>query len=918
MPQPTAIWTDAHGRGRNRYALFRRGFELTGEPACGRLQVFADTRYRLAVNGHVLAHGPARFFPGRPEYDTIDVWPALRRGRNAIAITVSSAGAVTFHSEASVGGLIAWGSVSDADGNTVKLATDESWRAIDSPGHRSATHYLSFALNPAEHLDARALPIGWQEPDFDDSQWPHAVAHGRPGHWGALEPRSIPLLDEREVRPRRRLGAWVARDDPAEEVHSLIAVAQGGRSLHTDSRVAVLTHLHSPRDQAVTFGAWWGRYWMNGQPLEPIARDDVAMRQDFAATLREGWNTLFVYETVKRDWWDFYLALPKAAGLRIAAERDLGSPHAFLIGGPWEDELADAADALDRPLAAAADLPDPLGPWRPWPRGERAESPHRERAWKAFQPINADAALDVDVPALAERVGDDTLVLLFDFGCEVLGRPVVELTAAAGTVVDLTYSERRRPDGTADVHRRYFVDMAERYVARAGRQAWQTFHPRGFRYLELLIRGDLAALQLHRVALTRANYPVHSVGSFECSDPLLNRIWTLGRDTLHACMEDAYLDCPWRERGLYSGDFFVQFHSNLAAYGDTALFRRCIQLFFDAQGENGLVRPCPHGLPPGRHPDYSAILVQCLWQYYARTGDLEFLRHAADPLERLIAGLDALGVPGLGLIDGTALCPYVDRSRVERAGLSCALNAFYCRALHDGARILAVIGREQAAADCRRRAAAVAQAIRREFWDGERGVYVDLRRTGAAPCGPSVAANALVLLYGIAEPHQVPTVLEWVADAMRHNAHDADGERWGSYNVSAYFSFYALGALYEHGRAAEAEAFVRTEWGRMLDAGAWTCWEHFADSGSRCHAWSSAPTYYLSSRVLGVQQPEPGAPNRVHLAPSPGTLQWAAGVWPHPAGPVRIAWQRVAGKLLLDYSAPDTLHVTTDPGLIVR
>ncbi len=612
------IWVDAEGTGRNRWGLFRTTFELAGMPAGGHLSIFADTRYRLVVNGRVLGHGPARFFPAKPEYDTIELAPALRQGRNAIAIVVNSTGGVTFHSEPSVGGLIAWGEVRDDAGNVVAIATDESWRAMESPGHRPDTHYMSFALNPAEQLDAQKMPPGWERPDFDDSGWPHAVLHAHPDHWGPLRPRTIPLLDESAVQPVRRLGAWAAREFPNEDVHSLMVVARGGKSLHTNARVAVMAFIHSPREQETTFGAWWGKYWVNGEPVQATSRRDDHLRRDFPLRLREGWNTLLVVETVKHDWWDFYLALPREAGLELGAEREIGSPHTFLVGGLWEDALADEADRVAWPIAEPGDLPETLGPWKLWPRGKKADTPCRERAWMILEHLQEHGQTSLPVAP----TGGAALALLYDFGGEVLGRPVLDFTAEAGTVVDLAYTERLKADGTADVHWRYFVDMMERYVARDGRQTWQTFHPRGCRYLEVLVKGDLAAFQLHGVSLTRAAYPVEPVGSFECSDPTLNRIWALGPPTLRACMEDAYLDCPWRERGLYTGDFFVEFYSNLAAFGDTALFRRCIELFFQSQGDNGLIRPCPHGLPPGRHPDYSAILAQCLWHYWARTGDL--------------------------------------------------------------------------------------------------------------------------------------------------------------------------------------------------------------------------------------------------------------------------------------------------------
>jgi len=464
------------------------------------------------------------------------------------------------------------------------------------------------------------------------------------------------------------------------------------------------------------------------------------------------------------------------------------------------------------------------------------------------------------------------------------------------------------------VHRRYFVDMMERYVAREGRQTWQTFHPRGFRYLEVLVKGELHSFQLHGVALTRAAYPVKALGSFECSDPTLNRIWALGPPTLRACMEDAYLDCPWRERGLYTGDFFVEFYLNLAAFGDTALFRRCIELFFTSQGDNGLIRPCPHGLPPGRHPDYSAILAQCLWHYWAWTGDAAFLREMRPGLKRLLAGLDALRTEGSELCDGSSLHPYVDGPQAKGSRITCGLNCFIQRAFSDGARVLDLVGEPALAELWRERADCLAAAMRDAFWSEDEQAFAEHLRSAVPDAPPSVTANALALLYDIAECDQVAPALDWLIAALHNNLTPSGPKGETIATIGSYFAFYALGALYHHGRAVEAEEFIRRSWGWLLERGAWTCWENWPQTDSLCHAWSSAPTWYLSSAVLGVQLPEPGNPDLVRILPQFGTLQWAKGAYPHPKGPIRVEWRREGEKFHVQYEYPNGVRVRLGDG----
>lgn len=906
------IWVDEHGTGRNVYALFRRRVSLGPGPHEGTLHLFADTRYRLLVNGHTVGHGPARFAVSRPEYDTWHLGEYLCAGENIVAIVVNNYGCSCMHAELSIGGLIAWGQFRDSAGEATAVWTgDGEWKGIQAPGFQRETPKLSFALNPGEVLDARKSPSGWAAPGFDASLWPSAVPLARQEHWGELHPRSIPPLDEQYMPAVELRSAWKAFYPDREERYSFVLPMQGTPAMEPSAPALAMTYLYSPRPQTVTMGAFWGVYWLNGERLQPRPRRDVDLRRDYGLQLHAGWNVLMVSESTRHGAWEFVMGLPAAAGIQVSAERAVASPNTFLLAGPWPGELQRRAREMALPLEGPEGLPEQLGPWGRWPRDRGANSAYVEMCWKHHETMGLEGpGLQIAGADYAERVGDASLSLIYDFGTEVLGRPMLEFEAAAGTKVDLAYSEMLQGGLPAD-HGAHHIRMAERYIAREGEQTVHTFHPRGFRYLQVTVSGDLRAFRLREVGLTRATYPARPIGEFECSDPLLNRIWTLGRDTQLACMEDAYLDCPRRERGCYAGDMLVQFYTNLAAFGDTDLMRRCVELFFLAQGDEGLLPPAAHGLEAGRHPDYSAIMVQALWHYYARTGDMAFLRRMKPHLVRLMGGLGALEVESADLLDGSHLNPYLDRQRMDRRGITCALNCFYQRAFHDAARIMGVLDDVHRQTEYAIRAQGLAEAIRREFWDATRQVFVDRRVTEVSDGYPSAAANTLPLLYDIAAPPQVPGALEHLRELMRNNFQRMPPRRDWHCNVMPYFSFYSVGALCEHGRTEEALQFIRECWGLWLRQGAWTCWETWP-GGSRCHAWSSCPTHYLSSRVLGVRFPEPGRPDRVLLAPEPGGLEWARGTYPHARGPLRVEWRLKEGRLSLTYEAPQGVEVTVD------
>ena len=64
---------------------------------------------------------------------------------------------------------------------------------------------------------------------------------------------------------------------------------------------------------------------------------------------------------------------------------------------------------------------------------------------------------------------------------------------------------------------------------------------------------------------------------------------------------------------------------------------------------------------------------------------------------------------------------------------------------------------------------------------------------------------------------------------------------------------------------------------------------------SHCHAWSSAPCYFLGAYVLGVRGETPGWTSVV-VQPNPAGLTWARGSVPLPGGGrIDVSWEVTAG-----------------------
>lgn len=202
---------------------FRRTFELA-DPAGAALTVHlsADSRYVFYCNGTCLGRGPAKGDINHHFYDTYDLTPHLRRGRNVLAVIVLDMSRVA-HRPALLGppcsvmtytgGFVLEGELVDRSGVVLAdLQTDAQWRVAIDHGHRFQNENTTFEgyLGYFEHRVSALVPAGWNTVEFDDSAWPAALVLFKaerhenrrdPASPYGLMPRMIPMLEEGAPAP---------------------------------------------------------------------------------------------------------------------------------------------------------------------------------------------------------------------------------------------------------------------------------------------------------------------------------------------------------------------------------------------------------------------------------------------------------------------------------------------------------------------------------------------------------------------------------------------------------------------------------------------------------------------------------------------------------------------------------------------
>jgi alpha-L-rhamnosidase len=196
---------------------FRKTFALETTPKHFVIHVSGDNRYELFVNGHRVLAGPARGDLKHWRYETLDITPHLRAGKNVLAAVVwNYAELAPMAQMMNETGLLVQGDGADE----AVVNTDASWRtfknqALQPLPYNTQNMGTYFVVGPGERLDASRYPWDWEKPDYDDSAWVAATvvspaaprgAKDSPSRW-FLIPRNIPLMEEKTERLARLVRA---------------------------------------------------------------------------------------------------------------------------------------------------------------------------------------------------------------------------------------------------------------------------------------------------------------------------------------------------------------------------------------------------------------------------------------------------------------------------------------------------------------------------------------------------------------------------------------------------------------------------------------------------------------------------------------------------------------------------------------
>lgn len=190
---------------------FRKAIDLTTVPSSYIIHVSADNKYRLFVNGKSLGTGPARSNLANWNFETFDIAPYLKPGKNLVVATVWNFAQYRPYAQ------ISYQTAFIVQGNSEKesaLNTDKSWKVIQDSSYAplpidkgKLRAYVVVA--EGEKRNANFAVWNAEDPSSNDANWVNSHeynwypaktrGYGSDGNW-MLVPRAIPLMEEKEER----------------------------------------------------------------------------------------------------------------------------------------------------------------------------------------------------------------------------------------------------------------------------------------------------------------------------------------------------------------------------------------------------------------------------------------------------------------------------------------------------------------------------------------------------------------------------------------------------------------------------------------------------------------------------------------------------------------------------------------------
>lgn len=482
---------------------------------------------------------------------------------------------------------------------------------------------------------------------------------------------------------------------------------------------------------------------------------------------------------------------------------------------------------------------------------------------------------------------------IYDMGQNCSGIVRLTVRGPRGSRVTLRPAELLR-DGT--VFQRCMPGYAWTYTLRGDKEgeSWQPqFSYTGFRYVE--VKAD-KGVEIQQLTGLHTSADVAETGHFECSDTLLNRIYTLIDWAISSNLASITTDCPTREKLGWQEQNHLMAYSMMYRYDMQALMNKIADDLADSQHDDGTIPTIApeytlfaQGSGFEDTPEWGASFILCPYYNYIWYGDDSTMRRHYDAMKRYIDYLQSRtqeNILDYGLGDWFDVGP--NRPGVAQlTSVAFSATAMYHYELCVMSSIARLLGKGDDAHRFSQMAADVKQAFNARFWNQEQQLYEQGSQT----------ASAMALFMQLTTDANRSKVLQSLVDDITTRMASAKaGEALVTAGDVGYR--YVLQALREGGRSDVIWQMNRRDdlpgYAYQLRQGATALTESWQayDNVSNNHLMLGHLMEWLFQAPGGIRQAEGSVAWR-HIVIEPqmlGTLTWAKADFQSPQGLIVCHW----------------------------
>jgi alpha-L-rhamnosidase len=842
---------------------FRRVFEvpqaLTVRNAY--LHVTADNQGTFALNGETVCTTQ-----NLQDLTEVEVTRSLRPGKNILSVAVRNTG-----DGPNPAGLVGILEIRFADGTSLLVRTDETWKTADTE------------------------TAGWQTAGFEERAWVEVQVVG---------PIGIQPWGEKSTNTDRRLPArWLRKEFELDKPvrRATVYISGLGLSELEINGIKISDHVLSPA-------------------LSEYPKRVYYVTHDVTSALASGKNALGVIlgngrfyaprlgsPTVTQTYGYPKLLLQLVVEFKDGTVREIVSDESWTlsIDGPivanneYDGEEYDARKEF--PGWSAPGFDD-----RNWKKVLAVSAPGGVLSAQMIKPIRVVNRVH-PLSVTEKRPG----VFIVDMGQNLVGWCRLRVRGARGTQVSLRHAETLKPDGELYMDNLRGAKVLDIYTLKG--EGEEIFEPRfvyhGFRFAE--VTGYPGKLDPAAIEGCVVNDDVESAGEFVCSHPVINRTYKSVMWGVQGNYRSILTDCPQRdERQGWLGDRAEESRGESFIFDVSTLHAKWVRDMADAQEFNGSISDvCPSYWPLYNDnvtwPSSAVIIPGMLFEQYADTALIQshyptmvrWIDHMSGYIKDGIIEKDNYGdwcVPP----ESPQMIHSQDPMRKTAPGI--LATSFFYHDLMLMTRYAALVGNTSDGRRFSELAATLKDGLNRRYFNEEKGYYDNGSQTSCV----------LPLAFDMVPQQQRSRVFSRLVQKITE-------ESRGHVGTGLVGGQWLNRVLTEFGRADLAYKFATNitypSWGYMMEKGATTIWELW-NGDSADPAMNSGNhvmlvgdlVVWLYEHLAGIKA-DPESPGFKHIIMRPipvGDLKFVRATHNSPHGRIESGWKIDAGRFVWDIRVP--------------